>query len=125
MDDLTNLAARLQRDLANVDMSSGRSRRNSNSLELLLLKFQNLKLKIYQERGHAMPHIHVDYGKQHHAASYSIDPAARLEGTLHRKYDDSVISWVQQHKDTLFKIWTALQAGAALSTLVAELHGDA
>ncbi|ATC86219.1 DUF4160 domain-containing protein [Pseudoalteromonas arctica] len=39
-----------------------------------------MKIKIYQEKGHHLPHIHIDYGRQQHAASYAIETGERIEG---------------------------------------------
>lgn len=116
----------LQRMLAQVDLlTSSTRRRNRDGLELLLLKRGKLKFKMYQEPGHHLPHIHIDYGRENHVASYAIDPAARLSGTLDRKYDRTVASWVSARKETLLNIWVAVQAGGEVSTLVAELADDA
>ncbi|MBI4006834.1 MAG: DUF4160 domain-containing protein [Gammaproteobacteria bacterium] len=116
----------LQRQLAQVDLVTESSTRSgSKLLELLLLKSKDIKVKMYQEQGHAMPHIHIDYGRQHHVASFSIEPPARLEGTLDRKYDKEVTKWVASHKHKLLEIWKTLQAGGETTSLVAELAGNA
>lgn len=75
----------------------------SGILEALLLKREQLKLKMYQENGHARPHFHVDYGTQNHAASYAIDTGERIEGDLHCKYDKAIVSWVGNNRDALLK----------------------
>jgi hypothetical protein len=78
----------LQNRLAQIDLLTRPSSRPSSGFtELLLVKLQDLKIKIYQERGHALPHVHIDYGKTHHIASFSISPAERIEGSLSKKYD--------------------------------------
>jgi hypothetical protein len=61
----------LQRLLAQTDLITG-SIRSSNSgfVEALLAKRKLLKVKIYQEVGHSMPYVYVDYGRRHHVASY-------------------------------------------------------
>ena len=102
MTDIEELARYLQSDLARVDLLTRPSRSSGESLEFLILKRDNLKLKIYQEPGHNLPDIHVDYGKTPHAASYAIDPAARLAGSLANKYDRSVLTWINENKPALF-----------------------
>jgi hypothetical protein len=121
---LNDLASKLQNDLGLVDLLTRPSRSSQGSMELLVIKLDRLKIKIYQEKGHALPHIHIDYGKQHHAASFSIDPPKRIEGQLGSKYDRSVQEWLTRNKDALIALWTALQAGESPDALVAELQGD-
>jgi hypothetical protein len=65
---LEKLLHKLQDDFATIDICRG----NSSHLELLVIKLQNIKIKIYQESHHSTPHIHIDYGKHTHTASYSI-----------------------------------------------------
>lgn len=116
----------LQRQLAQVDLLTNTTRRrNKDDLEFLLLKRGKLKFKMYQEPGHHLPHIHIDYGREAHIASYAIDPAARLVGTLDKKYDRTVTEWISTKKEKLLNIWLAVQAGSDVSDLVVELAGDA
>jgi hypothetical protein len=121
---LTDLAPKLQNDLGLVDLITEPLRSGRGSMEFLVIKLDRLKIKIYQEKGHSLPHIHVDYGKQHHAASFSIDPPKRIEGQLDGKYDRPVQKWLTCNKDALIALWSALQAGESPDALVAELQGD-
>ena len=125
MKDLSELASSLQIDLAQVDLLTRPSRSSGRFMEYLILKRDELKLKIYQESGHKLPHIHIDYGKISHAASYGIDPAIRLAGSIPNKYDRSVISWINDNKPNLLELWSAIQAGADPSMATAKLQGDA
>lgn len=84
-----------------------------------------MKIKIYQEKGHHLPHIHIDYGRQHHVASYSIESGGRVDGNLSKKYDDTVSSWLARNRNQILEIWYTLQAGGAHEPLVAALAGDA
>ena len=119
--------AELQRQLAQVGMLTSTARRRDEDalLELLLLKRGNLKLKMYQEPGHNRPHIHIDYGREKHVASYAIDPVVRLVGTLDRKYDRTVTEWILSRKERLLNLWEVVQAGGEALPLVVELAGDA
>ena len=112
----------LQHDLAQIDLiTASYNQSSSDSLELLLMKLKEIKLKMYQERGHFMPHIHIDYGKQHHVASFSINPIARIEGTLPKKYNDQIVTWISSHKEELLKIWIEAQQGGDPVELISEL----
>lgn len=106
------------------DITQPRRASKSGFMEILLVKRKNMKIKIYQEKGHKLPHIHIDYGKQNHAASYSIESGDRLEGDLPKKYDSDVVSWLERNRRQILEIWHTLQAGNAHETLVAELAGD-
>ncbi|MBP1475421.1 DUF4160 domain-containing protein [Frateuria sp. MAH-13] len=121
---LNDLASKLQKDLGWVDLLTRPSRSSHGSMELLVVKLDRLKIKIYQEKGHSLPHIHVDYGKQHHVATFSIDPPARIEGKLSNKYDRSVQEWLTNNREGIVALWAALQAGESPDALVAELRGD-
>ena len=125
MKDFEGLAKTLQSDLGLVDLMSSRSGRNHSGMELLVIKLSQLKLKIYQEDRHELPHIHVDYGNISHAASFGIDPAVRLVGQLEKKYDRTIISWIEAHQAALLALWNALQAGTSTEALITELRGDA
>jgi hypothetical protein len=105
--------ASLQNDFAMIDMINRPERQGARFrfLEALLLKKEQIKLKMYQEKGHGRPHFHVDYGPQNHAASYAIDTGERIEGDLHRKYDRAIGPWVEKNRDTLLRAWGALQSG--------------
>ncbi len=125
MTDIDELASSIQCSLARVDLLSRPSRSSGRFLKRLILKRDSIKLKIYQEPGHNRPHIHVDYGKTSHAASYGIDPAIRLAGNLSGKYDRSVVSWINDNKFVILALWDTLQVGEDPSALATALKGDA
>lgn len=119
-------AKELQRQLATVDLLTRPVRGGrQNSLELLLLKRGELKVKMYQEPGHALPHVHIDYGRKNHVASYSIDPAERLVGNLDKKYERVIAEWIDARKTVLLELWRTTQAGGDASALIVALAGDA
>jgi Domain of unknown function (DUF4160) len=102
LEKLPNLEA-LQHDLAFVDMYTERKQNTrSDVLELLLLKKEQLKLKMYQEQNHGRAHFHVDYGTKNHSASYAVDTGERLDGSLPRKYDRAISQWAAKNRDGLF-----------------------
>lgn len=115
----------LQRLLAQRDLiTEPRKSSSSGFIELLLAKRKNIKYKMYQERGHSMPHIHIDYGRMNHAASYAIETGERLEGNLPKEYDSDVSSWLSRNQGKLIELWKSLQDGEDPSPLVGELQGD-
>ena len=118
---LLNLVA-LQHDLAFVDMLPKKSRNSRSDLfEILLLKKEQIKLKMYQEPNHGRAHFHFDYGANNHSASYAVDTGERLDGTLPTKYDKSVSQWARSNRDQLFAIWNDLKSGGDGAQFIASL----
>jgi len=115
----------LQSRLAEIDLLTRPSSQPSSGFtELLLVKLQDIKIKIYQERGHALPHVHIDYGKTHHVASFSINPTERIEGSLSKKYDRVIIAWISERREAILAIWSEMQQGNELKALIASLSGS-
>lgn len=114
----------LQRLLAQKDLiTEQRKGSGSEFIELLLARRKKLKYRMYQERGHSIPHIHIDYGHMNHVASYSVETGERLEGNLPTKYDKDVSSWLSTNKEKLVEIWESLQDGGEPSAIIGELQG--
>lgn len=112
----------LQQQLAFVDLlTESRARRSEDTLELLLMKLGPLKVKMYQEVGHHVPHVHIDYGRKSHVASYSILDGERFEGTLHPKYDRVINAWIAANRSNLLQAWQTLRSGADPAVLIGEL----
>ena len=115
----------LQRQLATIDLLSRPSRPTRPGwTEFLVLKRGDLKVKMYQEPGHALPHVHVDYGGRNHVASYSIDPTELLAGNLDRKYERTVTEWISARRPQLLDVWRAAQLGGETRELIVALAGD-
>jgi hypothetical protein len=121
--DFEQEAKGLQRQLAMIDLLT-RPSQPGGGREFLVLKRGALKIKMYLEKGHQQPHVHVDYGSEKHAASYSIDPAKRLAGNLNAKYERSVLGWIEERREPLLELWNVTQRGEDASRLVAALSGD-
>jgi len=113
----------LQNDLALVDLIARQNASTSMVLEQLIAKFEQLKIKMYQEAKHPRPHLHIDYGAQRHSATYALDNGERIIGTLHSKYDKPIETWIAQNRETLLMIWKSLQEGSANDTYIQELSG--
>lgn len=114
----------LQRNLAEMDFrTEPRRLSRPGAMGFALLKLKEIKLKMYQETGHAMPHIHIDYGTKLHGASFSIDNPSRIAGSP-SKYDKLIIAWIAENNEILLKIWKEVQAGGTPDNLVAQLPGN-
>ena len=99
--DLQNRLARIDRPVIPSDLI----------IKALVNRKENIKIKMYQERSHQTSHLHIDYGRQPHVASYSIEPAERIEGNLDAKYNNEIVQWIVQHKKKLMELWKILQHG--------------
>jgi len=119
--ELEKLAKQLQNSFAQIDLFTP-SYPNDGKTRLLLTKKQNMKIKIYQEKGHQNPHIHIDYGKEKHFASYKIMTGEKINGQLPSKYDQSITEWLKSYRKTIIKIWRKLQDGKDTLDLVASLN---
>ena len=103
----------LQDQFANIDLfTKGSNGYRQLLIEVLIREIKNLKIKIYQEPGHKMPHLHIDYGKNNnHIASYNIETGERIEGSLDKKYDKSVRDWIYENRKKILQIWNEIQIG--------------
>jgi Domain of unknown function (DUF4160) len=90
----------------------------------LLTRRDRLRIRMYKETQHVRPHIHIDYGKERHVASYALDTGERLAGDLDRRYDKAISAWIAKSQERLFNIWTAIQSSIDPEILIAELQGD-
>ncbi|MBQ0910046.1 DUF4160 domain-containing protein [Flavobacterium sp. F-328] len=79
-------------------------------LEHLIKKFVNVKVKMYQEH-HNLPHVHIDIGKDNHSASIAIENQAILAGSIEKKYEKIVLSWIEKNKANLLIVWNSIQEG--------------
>ena len=112
----------LQKRMAEVDLYSSRPR---SDISFLVLKLQNRKIKMYEEKHHQRPHIHIDYGSSEHAVSFCIETGKRIVGSykeLAKKYDKVIRNWLSENKAELFELWVTTQQGGATERLIASLR---
>jgi hypothetical protein len=88
----------------------------------MVRQLQNIRLRIDGNKSHARPHLHVDYGRKYHTATYAIDSGARLAGNLDVKYDGRIQEWIRKHKYKLELAWTTIQTGRDAAQIVEELR---
>jgi hypothetical protein len=119
---LSEQAALLQDDFAMIDLLT-RPSSNHGMLEYLVKRHQLLAIRIDGDRNHGRAHVHVDYGRSHHAASYAIDSGERLAGALDSKYDKSMRTWIATNRKLLLATWNATQDGKDPRPFVLELDG--
>src|SRR5438874_228806 len=91
---------RLQDRLATVDLLTA-DRSDPDLLFILLKRLEAIRIRMDSSKNHQRAHVHIDYGKQYHAASYAIDTGKRIAGKLDRKYDRTVQEWIADYRPKL------------------------
>jgi len=99
---------KLQDQFAFIDLMTRKGK--DGLIEILLKKMLPLEFRMEPDH-HGAPHIHINYGKEKHSASYRINDGVRVAGDLKNKYDKTVKDWISKNQTTLQEIWTAMQAG--------------
>ncbi len=107
----------LQSQLAHVDIS----KKSRSGLELIVLRRQQITLRIQPDKNHARPHIHLDYGNEFHAASICIKSSDILAGNIPTKYRRVLQAWMSENRNALLKIWDDLKGGGDGTNFVIEL----
>lgn len=87
----------------------------------MVARTNNLKIKMYREEKHSLPHIHIDVAHENHVASYQISNGKLLAGKKKRKKDKLIVRWIENNKDALFEIWERLQDDKTIDDLVVDL----
>lgn len=112
----------LQDDFALIDLLTKKGK--SGLMEILIKQFLPIEFRIEQDPNHKnSPHIHINYGRQKHVASYSLISGVRFEGNLDRKYDKSVKDWIEKNNAILIQIYNDIQNGneKSYSMLIRQL----
>jgi hypothetical protein len=98
---------------------------SSNLAAFVVKRRLDICIRMDADRNHQLPHVHVDYGPQRHAASFAIETGERLAGTLDRKYDALVRDWIVATKAPLLSIWHTTRDGGDPRPFLAALKGEA
>jgi hypothetical protein len=114
--------AHIDRDLADMDTDGQSSQ--TGFMELLVLRFEKIAIRIDGSRNHACPHIHVDYRRERHTASYSIDNGKRLAGDLETYYDNKVRKFITKTKIELRSLWDMLRTEQIADDVICELQSS-
>jgi hypothetical protein len=115
----------LQEALATIDFNDAIATPPTSDVTYLLIKvFQRIRIRMDGNKNHGRPHVHIDYGKKFHVASYAIRPAVRIVGELARKYDVAVCGWIAKHQTNLMEAWSLMQAGRDARSIAIELQGS-
>jgi hypothetical protein len=85
----------LQDEMAIIDIHL---RAPPNSIQRLVKQHKAIRLRMDTNLNHKRPHVHVDYGRDRHVASYAIDTGERLVGNLNKAYDGSIRAWIAENR---------------------------
>jgi Domain of unknown function (DUF4160) len=83
---------------------------------------KGIRIRMDGSKNHKRPHVHVDYGKEYHTASYAIDNGERIAGELEGKYDGEVSIWIAKCRPQLLRAWKLTQAGQNADVVICELR---
>lgn len=111
----------LQDQMATLDMM--REPGQGDGMELLLKKHLLLVLKMDGNRNHQRAHLHLDYHRRKHMASYAVDNGELLAGD--GSYSSVVQPWIARHRLDLVRVWNSIRGGGADPVIVARLQGSA
>jgi methionine synthase II (cobalamin-independent) len=116
--------AELQDALSTTDFYAAmRNMKNEEGRTYLLVKvLQPIRIKIDGNKNHRRPHVHIDYGRQFHAASYAINTGQRIVGES--KYDHEVVEWIDKNRPKLLQAWELVQSGKDATPIACELRGE-
>lgn len=112
--------ATLQHNLAMRDLWLGGE---PGVQRLLVLMLEDIGIRMDGNKNHKRPHVHIEQGTDHHAASYAIDTGERLAGMLKSEHDRAVREWIRAHGPKLMEVWQATQAGKNPHPIICKLRG--
>lgn len=110
----------LQNEMAMHDLLGASRGSRTLGAELLLIKQKKLALRMDGNKNHPRAHIHIDYHRDHHLASYAIDTGERLAGA--GTYDRVVTPWIGRHRADLMIVWNGIRGSGPDSVTVALLN---
>ena len=94
-------------------------------MQFLVVALKDVTLRMDANTNHKRPHIHIEYGKNHHAASYAIDNGECLAGDLETRRDRLVRAWIASNRTKLLELWKAAHDGKKFDAIVTELRAAA
>lgn len=111
----------LQDQMALIDLI--RKPTESSGLELVLKRHLLLAIRIDGNLTHERAHIHLDYHRTKHMASYAIDTGELLAGDS--SYSSAVQPWIAKHRRNLMRVWKGIRGAGVDPKIVAQLRGSA
>ena len=100
----------LQDSFASIDLMTNSSGGKGLLIEVLLKRMLPIEFRMEPDT-HKTPHLHISYGINKHAASYSLSDGEPIVGEIPSKYDKQVKTWIQSNQKILMDIWEELKKG--------------
>lgn len=121
-DELNERLKSLQEKMTQLDKHELKKKRaaNRSTFEFIINKSNPITLRMDTNQNHQRPHIHLDYGKERHVASYAIDTGECLAGNA-SIYNKEVSVWITKNRDLLITVWEITRSAPQPSDIIAEL----
>lgn len=100
----------LQDSFASIDLMTNSSGGKGLLIEILLKRILPIEFRMEPDT-HKTPHLHISYGINKHAASYSLVDGEPIVGAIPSKYDKTVKTWIESNHKVLMDIWDELKKG--------------
>lgn len=98
----------LQNSFAVIDLMSNSPSCKCLITEVLLKRILPIEYRMEPDN-HKTPHLHISYGINKHAASYSLLDGEPIVGKS--IYDKRAKNWIEENQEVLLKIWEELNNG--------------
>lgn len=83
-----------------------------------------LSIKMYPERNHRRPHIHVYKGSKE-TASVALDGDFLAGGkTISSKEKSYLLSWIADNRNALHELWSAVNQGTDYDIVLSQIQGQ-
>jgi len=92
-------------------------------IEFLVFKHNTIVIRMDANKNHQRPHIHVDFGSNHHGASYAIDTGKCIDGN-EDIYSKEIQRWIAENRDLLIKVWDITRTSPQPEEIVAQLKAS-
>lgn len=116
---LTEALATLQDDMATIDML--RKIGGEDRIGLLLKELRLLRIRMDGNQNHERPHLHIDYHRRRHLASYAIDDGTLLAGD--DQYGRKIRPWIETNRELLIEAWRGLRSTDGVDdTIIVQLR---
>ncbi|QIA22028.1 DUF4160 domain-containing protein [Mesorhizobium sp. AA22] len=109
--------------MAMFDLSARPSSAGSHGLELLLKDLRNLRFKMDGNRNHMRAHLHIDYHRHNHMASYAVDDGTLLAGS--GRYNHLIEPWIANNRESVMRVWRDIRTTGVDDQIVAQLRESA
>ena len=120
MEQIKTILVELQYLLGSADLLQTKK---SRTFKIEVARKLNMKFRMEPDN-HQRPHVHIQYGKENHKASYAVNNGELLAGNLPTYQEKVVVNWISNHSDILNKLWITLKHGENHKSFIEQLKED-